>query len=157
MLRYCAFVGVLWFLLRVNPEFEPSYNLITEYLANHQGVIGGWIFLVCLCLIGLTYLFDVLGLHSLMMFIVKFAFEISQAAVCTVTFGAMLLYADMGIIMWKDLGFATLLPLLTLLASLCCFRLFDFNYSIRGTFATTMILPFLSAIFFGIIMLSGNQ
>ncbi len=148
MLKYIAATVLLWFTVRINMgvDLQAYHQELIAYLTDHQRLLFAGTAAGCLACYGVVYLMDLMGLHSLMYLLSKMLLETSRLVISLVFVGALFLYFDLGANLWLELGIIMAVPMALLATAIFCIRLFDFNFPLQDTFASSLAVPLFSGI-----------
>lgn len=153
MLRNIALVLVCWvfFHMLIQPDYAALYsNLIGFVVDRHTmlltaGLAGSALLVV------LSYVCGTVGFYALMFLLAKAFFELSQLAVCLVSVSSLITWFTIHRNLWIDAPAVIYVLLYCLLgASALALHIFDFNYPLKGKFASHALLPVIAPVLIGV-------
>lgn len=151
MLKYIVLITFLWVLAGITfgVDMAELYQTTGAYLAAKEVKLCIWTGGGALAAFGLTYVFDLAGLHSVMYLFARLLVELSKLAIALFCLAALYIAFRFDAPFWAFFGYVSVLPFLAMVTALCCIRLFDFNYPIHDSLVETLFFPFLAGLVLG--------
>jgi hypothetical protein len=153
MLRNLTIVGLVFAAIHLvgigsAEVYDPLVGVVK---ANNLFIIFAAVLSVGV-VAGASLLFSNAGFYNLLFAVAKIVYEAAQFAISAAFFAALILWYDLGINFWLELGG----PLgggmyIMLFGGAYSLRLYDFNYPIKDTLVQSCMLPVIS---FAIILIS---
>ncbi|HIJ78020.1 MAG: hypothetical protein OEY01_01770 [Desulfobulbaceae bacterium] len=155
MLRNLAIVGLAFAAIHlIGTGSAEVYDPLAAY------VKANGLFLIFSAFLGVGFmaaasmLFANTGLYNLLFALARVVYDIAQFAICAAFFAALILWYDLGINFWVELGAPLGVGMFIMLfGGAFSLRLYDFNYPIKETLVQHCMLPVISLV----IMAIGNM
>lgn len=155
MITRLIIIALLWLgsVISYNPDYAAISARTLHYLHLHQGQIAGYAILVAMGLVLGAFILGQIRSFSLLHLLARGFFEVSQFAICLLSFAAVVFWFDFNLNLWAALGsLLVAVPFLMLAASCLSFWIFDFNYPLYNRILRNLTLPALSLV---IILIAG--
>lgn len=149
MLKNILISFLLWLggLSFFGDDSREMYGSFAQFVADHDLTILSYGVLGSMSFIGLSYIFRGIGLFSLMFFLNKLFFWLSQFVISLISVVAVAFWFDWGRNLWLDLGYyVAAVPFVTLAAAAVNLQLFDFNFPVAQDLRNHIGLPIISGL-----------
>lgn len=155
MVRNISITLLVWgfFHMMFEPDYAALYAGLIDSVTVRQTSILAWGFMGAALLVAGSYLCSFLGMYSLMYFLAKTFFELSQLAVCAVSVLSLAIWFLTRRNLWLDAAVVTYVLLYIYLgASALSLYIFDFNYPLKDKLASAAVLPIVATMLTGLAM-----